>query len=160
MRDASADEYDVRESFSTAAAGFTAESNLSEMDSGIRPFEIKVSFRNFDSALSRENYTLLTTFAGIVVNDPKRAVQVLIPNDATTDADNRKLTARRLAIVEQVLRDTGVPEQRILPVLSNREDDGGLVLRNIDNTQYETLTRQQRNKFGKTTNKTYKSMSW
>lgn len=160
MRDTYADEYDTRESVSVGAAGFTAEQNLSEMGSGIRPFEIKISFRNFDSALSRENYTLLTTFAGIVVNDPKRAVQVLIPNDATTDADNRKLTARRLAIVEQVLRDTGVPEQRILPVLSNREDDGGLVLRNIDNSQYETLTRQQRNKFGKTTNTTYKSLTW
>ncbi len=160
MRDTYADEYDTRESVSVGAAGFTAEQNLSEMGSGIRPFEIKISFRNFDSALSRENYTLLTTFAGIVVNDPKRAVQVLIPNDATTDADNRKLTARRLAIVEQVLRDTGVPEQRILPVLSNREDDGGLVLRNIDNSQYETLTKQQRSKFGKTTNTTYKSLTW
>ena len=160
MRDTYADEYDTRETLTSGAAGFTAETNLSEMGSGIRPFEIKISFRNFDSALSRENYTLLTTFAGIVVNDPKRAVQVLIPNDATTDADNRKLTARRLAIVEQVLRDTGVPEQRILPVLSNREDDGGLVLRNIDNSQYETLVRQQRNKFGKTTSTTYKSMTW
>ena len=159
MRDAYADEYDTT-SVTTGVAGFTAETNLSEMGGGIRPFEIKISFRNADSSLSRENYTLLTTFAGIVVNDPKRAVQVLIPNDATTDSDNRKLTARRLAIVEQVLRDTGVPEQRIMPVLSNREDDGGLVLRNIDSTQYETLTKQQRNQFGKTTNKTYKSMTW
>ncbi len=160
MRDTYADEYDDNEMISMESGGFTAESNLSEMGSGIRPFEIKISFRNFDSALSRENYTLLTTFAGIVVNDPKRAVQVLIPNDATTDADTRKLTARRLAIVEQVLRDTGVPEQRILPVLSNRDDDGGLVLRNIDNSQYEILTKQQRGKNGKTTNKTYKSLTW
>lgn len=159
MRDTYADEYDTT-SVTTGMAGFTAESNLSEMGSKIRPFEIKVSFRNADSALSRDNYTLLTTFAGIVVNDPKRAVQVLIPKDATTDADDRKLTARRLAIVEQVLRDTGVPEQRIMPVLSNREDDGGLVLRNIDSTQYETLTKQQRSQFGKTTTKTYKSMTW
>lgn len=159
MRDTYADEFDTT-SVTTGMAGFTAESNLSEMGSKIRPFEIKVSFRNADSALSRDNYTLLTTFAGIVVNDPKRAVQVLIPKDATTDSDDRKLTARRLAIVEQVLRDTGVPEQRIMPVLSNREDDGGLVLRNIDSTQYETLTKQQRSQFGKTTTKTYKSMTW
>lgn len=159
MRDTYADEFDTT-SVTTGMAGFTAESNLSEMGSNIRPFEIKVSFRNSDSALSRDNYTLLTTFAGIVVNDPKRAVQVLIPKDATTDSDDRKLTARRLAIVEQVLRDNGVPEQRILPVLSNRDDDGGLVLRNIDSTQYETLTKQQRSQFGKTTTKTYKSMTW
>jgi len=158
MRDS--DAYDMGSTVTTGMAGFTAESNLSEMGSKIRPFEIKVSFRNSDSALSRENYTLLTTFAGIIVNNPKRAVQVLIPKDATVDSDDRKLTARRLAIVEQVLRDTGVPEQRILPVLSNRDDDGGLVLRNIDSTQYETLTKQQRNQFGKTTEKQYKSMTW
>lgn len=158
MRDS--DAYDMDSTVTTGMAGFTAESNLSEMGSKIRPFEIKVSFRNSDSALSRENYTLLTTFAGIIVNNPKRAVQVLIPKDATVDSDDRKLTARRLAIIEQVLRDTGVPEQRILPVLSNRDDDGGLVLRNIDSTQYETLTKQQRNQFGKTTEKQYKSMTW
>lgn len=158
LRDASADELDTN--VTVDMAGFTAEQNLSEMGGGIRPFEIKVGFRNSDSALSRDNYTLLTTFAGIVVNDPKRAVQILIPNDATIDSDDRKLTARRLAIIEQVLRDTGIPEQRIMPVLSNREDDGALVLRNIDSTQYETLTRQHRNQFGKTTNKTYKSMTW
>ena len=158
MRDTYAAEYD--DTVTTSMAGFTTDGNVSDMNSKIRPFEIKVSFRNSDSALSRDNYTLLTTFAGIVVNDPKRAVQVLIPKDATTDAGDRKLTARRLAIIEQVLRDTGIPEQRIMPVLSNREDDGGLVLRNIDSTQYETLTRQQRNQFGKTTTKTYKSMSW
>ena len=159
MRDANAAEYD-NTTMTTARAGFTAETNLSEMGSGIRPFEIKVSFRNSDSALSRDNYTLLTTFAGIVVNDPKRAVQVLIPKDATADSDDRKLTARRLAIIEQVLKDSGIPEQRIMPVLSNRDDDGALVLRNIDSTQYETLTKQQRNQFGKTTTKTYKSMTW
>ncbi len=145
----------------TSMAGFSAESNLSEMDGAqIRPFEIKVSFRNFDSALSRDNYQLLTTFAGIVINDPKRAVQILIPKDATLDSGERKLTARRLAIIEQVLRDNGIPEQRILPVLSNRDDDGGLVLRNIDSTQYETLTKQQRDQFGKKTTKTYTSMTW
>lgn len=158
LRDTSVDDMDT--TVTTEMAGFTAEQNLSEMGSGIRPFEIKVGFRNTDSALSRDNYTLLTTFAGIVVNDPKRAVQILIPNDATIDSDDRKLTARRLAIIEQVLRDTGIPEQRIMPVLSNREDDGALVLRNIDSTQYEILTKQQRNQFGKKTNKTYKSMTW
>lgn len=158
MYDTYADDEDM--TVTTGMAGFNAETNLSDMGGKIRPFEIKVSFRSYDSALSRDNYTLLTTFAGIVVSDPKRAVQVLIPKNATVDADDRKLTARRLAIIEQVLKDSGIPEQRIMPVLSNREDDGGLVLRNIDSTQYETLTKQQRSQFGKTTTKTYKSMTW
>ena len=154
------DRFDVASDIGTFTEGFTSARDLSEDAEKIRPLEIKIGFKNSDSALSRENYNLLSEYAGIVVANPKRAIQVAIPVAATQTSTARKLAARRLAIVEQVLRDAGIPEQRILPMLSNRDDDGGLVLRNIDNTQYETLTKQQRDKFGKTTNKTYKSMTW
>ena len=153
------DRFDVASDVSHNAEGFTAIRDLSEAG-GIRPLEIKIRFRNEDSALSRDNYTLLTEYASIVVSNPKRAIQVAIPENVTVDADARKLAARRLAIIEQVLRDTGVAEQRVLPVLSSRDDDA-FVLRIISNDQYETLTQQQRNMFGDTVNKkTYKSMSW
>jgi hypothetical protein len=70
------------------------------------------------------------------------------------------LAARRLAIVEQVLRDTGVSQQRILPVLSQRDDDS-FVLRVISNDQYDSLTQKKRDIFGDTIDtKSYKSMSW
>ena len=122
--------------------------------------EIKIRFRNSDSALSRDNYNLLSEYAGIVVANPKRAIQVAIPEMATTTMDARKLAARRLAIIEQVLRDTGVSEHRIVPVLSAREEEG-FVLRIISNEQYESLTRQKYNMFGdKVGSKTYKSMTW
>ena len=95
-----------------------------------------------------------------MVSNPKRAIQVAIPADVTTTSDGRKLAARRLAIVEQVLRDTGVSEQRIVPVLSQRNDEG-FVLRIISNEQFESLTKQKRDIFGDTVgSKTYKSMSW
>ena len=153
------DRFDTASDMSSNIEGFTASRDLSEVG-GIRPLEIKIRFRNDDSALSRDNYTLLTEYASIVVSNPKRAIQVAIPQDVTTNADARKLAARRLAIIEQVLRDTGVAEQRILPVLSSRNDDGFL-LRIISNEQFETLTQQQRNMFGDTVSKkTYKSMSW
>lgn len=153
------DRFDTASDMSKSIEGFTAVRDLSEAG-GIRPLEIKIRFRNDDSSLSRDNYTLLTEYASIVVSNPKRAIQVAIPSNVTTDADSRKLAARRLAIIEQVLRDTGVSEQRILPVLADRGDDGFL-LRIISNEQYETLTQQQRNMFGNTvSNKTYKSMSW
>ena len=153
------DRFDVASDMSRNIEGFTAVRDLSEAG-GIRPLEIKISFRNEDSALSRDNYTLLTEYASIVVSNPKRAIQVGIPESVTTNADARKLAARRLAIIEQVLRDTGVAEQRILPVLTSRNDDG-FVLRVISNDQFETLTQQQRNIFGDSINrKTYKSMSW
>ena len=153
------DRFDAASDMSTSIEGFTAVRDLSE-SGGIRPLEIKIRFRNDDSALSRDNYTLLTEYASIVVSNPKRAIQVAIPESATRNDDARKLAARRLAIVEQVLRDTGVAEQRVLPVLSSRNDDAFL-LRIISNDQYETLTQQQRNMFGDTVvKKAYKNMSW
>ncbi len=153
------DRFDVASDMTVNAEGFTSERDLSEAG-GIRPLEIKIKFRNEDAALSRDNYNLLTEYAGIVLSNPTRAVQVSIPQSVTTDSDARKLAARRLAIVEQVLRDNGISEQRILPVLSQRDGEG-LVLRMISLDQYETLTKQQKDIFGDTVSKkTYRSMSW
>ena len=78
----------------------------------------------------------------------------------TKSKDERKLAARRLAIVEQVLNDNGVSQQRIIPVLSQR-NESGFVLRIISSEQYESLTQQHRNIFGDDMGKTtYKSMTW
>ncbi len=151
--------FDAVSDMSSSIEGFSANHDLSE-GSGIRPLEIKIKFRNADSALSRENYALLTEYAGIVVNKPTRAIQIAIPSYMTTKSDERKLAARRLAIVEQALTDNGVSKQRIVPVLSNR-NDSSFVLRIISGDEYETLTQQTRNMFGDTVSKkTYKSMSW
>ena len=151
--------FDVASDMTATSEGFTARRDLSEAG-GIRPLEIKIKFRDEDSALSRDNYNLLSEYAGIVLANPTRAVQVGIPQSVANNGDARKLAARRLAIVEQVLRDSGVSEQRILPVLSQRNDEG-FVLRMISNDQYETLTQKRRNIFGDTVSKkTYKSMSW
>lgn len=157
---AMADEYDVASDMSADIEGFTAQRDLSEMSGGVRPLEVKISFLDGDSALSRENYNVLSETASIVVNNPKRAIQIAIPESVTYNKDDRKLAARRLAIVEQVLRDTGVSEQRIIPVLSQRDSDT-FVLRIISGDTFETLTQQKRNMFGGTVSKkTYKSMSW
>ncbi len=153
------DVFDVVSDMGSSSGSFTSARDLSE-DAGIRPLEIKINFRNDDSSLSRDNYNLLSEYAAIVVHNPTRAIQIAIPSHATTDSDTRKLTARRLAIVEQVLRDTGVSQQRIVPVLSQR-DESGFVLRVISNEQFETLSQQKKNIFGDTvSNKKYKSMTW
>lgn len=153
------DRFDVASDISSSMEGFTARRDLSE-SGGIRPLEIKIKFRNDDAALSRDNYNLLAEYAGIVLSNPTRAVQISIPEISTRNSSDRKLSAKRLAIVEQVLRDAGISEYRILPVLSQREEEG-LVLRMISSDQYETLTQQKRDIFGDSiSNKTYKSMSW
>lgn len=151
--------FDEASDMSTGIEGFTAKRNLSE-SGGIRPLEIKITFRNDDSSLSRDNYNLLAEYAGIVLNNPTRAVQISIPEAAIRGNDSKKLAAKRLAIVEQVLRDSGISEQRIMPVLSQRGENG-FVLRMISLAQYETMTQKRRDVFGDTVGKrTYKSMSW
>ncbi len=152
------DRFDVASDMTSSYEGFTARRDLSE-SGGIRPLEIKIKFRNDDAALSRDNYNLLSEYAGIVVSNPTRAVQISIPQKDTTDSDTRKLSARRLAIVEQALRDSGVSEQRILPVLSDRSGDG-FVLRMISGEQYETMYQQYEDNKKNATKKTYKSLTW
>ncbi len=154
------DKFDSISDMSFDTEGFSAARDLSEMEGGVRPMEIKISFLNGDSGLSRDNYDILTQTASIVVNNPKRAIQIAIPESATHTKDARKLAAKRLAIVEQVLRDAGIAEQRIVPVLSQRDDDV-FVLRVISGDTFESLREQKRNMFGDTVStKTYKSMSW
>ncbi|MDR1338323.1 MAG: hypothetical protein LBJ73_04845 [Rickettsiales bacterium] len=153
------DRFDVASDLTTESEGFTSARDLSE-SGGVRPLEIKIGFRGDDSALSRDNYNLLSEYAGIVVSNPKRAIQISIPERATRSLDGRKLAARRLAIVEQVLRDTGVSDQRIIPVLAQRSDDN-FVLRVISSDQYETISQQKRDMFGDTVDKkSYRSMTW
>lgn len=154
------DRFDVASDMTSDIEGFSAQRDLSEMSSDVRPLEVKITFFNDDAGLSRENYNLLSETASIVVNNPKRAIQIAIPESVTYNKDSRKLAARRLAIVEQVLKDTGVAERRIVPVLSQRNDDV-FVLRVISGEVFETLTEQKRNMFGDNiSKKTYKSMSW
>ena len=154
------DRFDTISDMSFDTEGFSAARDLSEIDGGVRPMEIKITFMNGDSGLSRDNYDILTQTASIVVNNPKRAIQIAIPESATHTKDARKLAAKRLAIVEQVLRDTGIAEQRIVPVLSQRDGDE-FVLRIISGDVFESLREQKRNMFGDTVStKTYKSMSW
>lgn len=153
------DRFDVASDMTVSSGGFTSRRDLSETDD-IRVLEIKIKFRDDDAALSRDNYNLLSKYASIVLSNPTRAVQVSIPQRVTKSADARKMAARRLAIVEQVLRDSGVSEHRIMPVLSQRDEDG-FVLRMISSDQYETLSQQQRDMFGDTVGKkSYTSMTW
>lgn len=137
-------------------SGFSAKADLSEVGSGIRTLEVKLKYRDEDSALSKDNYDLITKYASIVVNNPRRAVQISIPQSATKTKDMRKLTARRLALIEQILRDTGIATNRIMPVLTNRSSDG-IILRVINNEQYEILSQQTNNE---QESKKFKSLSW
>jgi hypothetical protein len=147
-------------SFDEGEAEFDSSRDLSEQGGGIRPLEIKIGFHGDDSALSRDNYNLLAEYAGIVAANPKRAIQISIPERSTRSYDGRKVAARRLTIIEQVLKDSGIIDRRIIPVLSQRSDDS-FVLRVISGDTFQTLSEKKRDMFGDTIGtKTYKSMRW
>jgi hypothetical protein len=153
------DRFDIASDFDRAFEGFTAARDLSE-DNRIRPLEIRIGFRGNDAALTRDNFTLLSEYARTVVANPRRAIQISIPENLTGSLDGRRLAARRLAIIEQVLRDTGVCDTRIMPVLAARNDES-FVLRIISSDQFETMTQQRRDMFGDVTNvRTQRAMSW
>ena len=129
-------------------------------NSGVRTLEIKLGFRGDDSGLSRDNYNLLASYASLIVSDPKRAVLISIPEADTRSFESRRRSARRLALIEQVLKDNGLHDRRIMPVLSDRERDT-FVLRVITTDQVKTMTAQRRDMFGdQVSEKSYKSMSW
>ncbi len=125
-----------------------------------RPLEIKISFKDDDSSLSRENFQLLSEYAVMMSSNPKKAIQIAISEEETKSYEGRKLAARRLAIIEQVLRDSGVAEQRIMPVLSARTDDA-FVLRIISQDQFKSLVQQRKDMFGdNVSKKSSRSLSW
>jgi hypothetical protein len=157
--------YQIEDGFDEVATDdsqgeFDSARDLSEQSGGVRPLEIKIGFYDDDSALSRDNYNLLAEYAGIVSANPKRAVQISISERSTRSYDGRKLAARRLAIIEQVLKDSGIVDRRIIPVLSQRSDDS-IVLRVISSDTFQTLTEKKRDMFGDTVgNKSVKSLQW
>ena len=156
--------YPIDDSFDTVSTtgmqGFDSSRDLSEDADSIRVLEIKIGFRDEDSALTRDNYSQLAAYADLVVSNPKRAIQISIPERNTRSFDGRKLAARRLAIIEQVLRDAGISDARIMPVLASRNDDS-FVLRVVSSDVFQTMVEKKRDMFGDVSNtRSYKSMSW
>jgi len=133
---------------------------MASEEGGVRPLEIKISFDGGGSSLTRDTYNLLAEYAGLVAANPQRAVQISISERSTRSFDGRKLAARRLAIIEQVLKDSGVIDKRIIPVLSQRNDDA-FVLRVISSEMFHTLTERRRDMFGEeTAGRTQRSLAW
>ncbi|MDR2685875.1 MAG: hypothetical protein LBB23_03845 [Rickettsiales bacterium] len=147
-------EIDVSEGF----VGNNAD--ISSNSAQPRTLEVRISFADADSALSKDNYNLISEYAAGIANNPKFAVQISVSEDAVKNSDAKKLAARRLAIINQVLMDSGVQESKIVPVLSER-DDSSFVLRRISTDQFKVLKQTERDMFGDVKKSTStRSLSW
>ncbi len=91
--------------------------------SGREVLHMKIEFDKKSSALSTESINLLRSFGQIVVDKPTNSIEISLPMSVMNNIDKKKLTARRLAIVANVLRNTGISDKQINPVLSSRDED-------------------------------------
>ncbi|MCL2629192.1 MAG: hypothetical protein FWD33_00630 [Alphaproteobacteria bacterium] len=144
----------------TVREGFVGNQSINASAAQPRTLEIRMSFANNDSALTQDNFNILSEYAAMVANNPKRAIQISVSEDAVRNTDAKRLAARRLAIINQVLIDSGVHESRIIPVLSERTD-GTFVLRIISTDQFQILRQTERDQFGdRRSQTTTRSMTW
>lgn len=144
----------------TEDQGFVGDDSLPTTAAQPKMLEIKITFSDGDSSLSKDNFNLLSEYAALNANNPKRAVQISISEDAVKNSNTKKLAAKRLAIIQQTLIDAGILESKIIPVLADR-DDNSFVLRVISTDQFQILKQTERDMFGDTKKSTTsKSLSW
>lgn len=90
---------------------------------GDDPLQLKIEFEPNSAAITVDNLSFIRVFARMAENNRQRAVEVSLSARVMADDELKKLTARRLAVISNILRDNGVEERRIVPILSNRDVD-------------------------------------
>ncbi len=98
--------------------------------------EMKISFQDGSSAVSGESVNLLRSFGQIAIEHPTNSIEIALPQSVMSDSNLKKLTARRLSLVSNILRDNGISDKQIYPVLSNR-DVNSFAFRVITNDPYD-----------------------
>ncbi len=100
--------------------------------------QMKIDFQDGSSAVSGESVNLIRSFAQIATEQPTNSIEITIPESVMNNPKKKKLTARRLSIVSNILRNAGISDRQILPVLSNRDEDS-FAFRVVSNDNYTKL---------------------
>lgn len=122
---------------------------------------MKIDFQEGSSAVSGESVNLIRSFAQIATEQPTNSIEITIPESVMNNPKKKKLIARRLSIVSNILRNAGISDRQILPVLSNR-DENSFVFRVVSNDAYSKLRISKGTDiFGEEENvKEYNIMKW
>ena len=122
---------------------------------------MKIDFQEGSSAVSGESVNLIRSFAQIATEQPTNSIEITIPESVMNNPKKKKLIARRLSIVSNILRNAGISDRQILPVLSNR-DENSFVFRVVSNDAYTKLRISKGTDiFGEEENvKEYNIMKW
>ena len=129
---------------------------------GVREvLQMKIDFQDGSSAVSSESVNLIRSFAQIVSDQPTNSIEITIPESVMKSIPKKKLTARRLSIVSNILREAGISDKQIKPVLSNRDEDS-FAFRVVTNDNYTKLrVSKGTDIFGEEENvKEYDIMKW
>lgn len=100
--------------------------------------QMKLDFSPDSSAISGESINIIRSFAQIAKEQPTNSIEISLPASSMSNPEEKILTARRLAIVSNVLRDAGLADKQIYPVLTNRNLNS-FSFRVISNDSYERL---------------------
>ncbi len=100
--------------------------------------QMKVDFQKESSAISGDSVNLLRSFSQIVADRPTSSIEITLPQSTMNNLDKKKLTARRLALVSNIIRESGISDRQIRPVLSNR-DENSFAFRVVSNDKIEKL---------------------
>ena len=122
---------------------------------------MKIDFQDGSSAVSSESVNLIRSFAQIVSDQPTNSIEITIPESVMKSIPKKKLTARRLSIVSNILREAGISDKQIKRVLSNRDEDS-FAFRVVTNDDYTKLrVSKGTDIFGEEENvKEYDIMKW
>jgi outer membrane protein OmpA-like peptidoglycan-associated protein len=140
---------------------FSQESVISlEGDKKIDILQMKIGFEEGGSSVNSKNIELISSFASVVLNNPANGVEIYVSDQSLTDAASKKLMAKRLAMVSRVLKDQGIKEYQIKPVLAKRPFNS-VVLKIVDLDTYKQKTAQKYDAFGNVIKqKAYRSIDW
>jgi hypothetical protein len=100
--------------------------------------QMKLDFEPTSSAVSGESVNIIRSFAQIATDMPTNSIEIGIPESVMNNPKKKKLAARRLAIVSNVLRNAGLSDRQIYPVLSARDPES-FSFRVIGNDKFDTL---------------------
>ena len=100
--------------------------------------QMKLDFEPNSSAISGESVNIIRSFAQIATDHPTNSIQIAISEKVMNDPNAKKLAARRLAIVSNVLRNAGISDRQINPVLTNRDADS-FSFRVVSNASFDKL---------------------
>jgi hypothetical protein len=123
--------------------------------------QMKLDFEEASSAIPAESVNIIRSFAQIAIDQPTNSIEIGISQEEVGDAKKKSLAARRLAIVSNILRNAGLSDRQIAPVLTDRAPNS-FSFRVVHNDRFKQLNVSEGvDAFGDAMDtKSYRLMQW